>query len=176
MMRFINNKKNVKIVSLVVAVIFLLGIGAIAYQQMAVPTMAASNSNIGVVDMRQVIDQNTPVLVEAMKENQALQVEMNKKFDEQSANMDDQQKAQLHAQLQKEYQAKAMDIRKKVDTAINDAAQSVAEAKGLSVVINKEAVIYGGVDITEQVKKKLNEGAKTTDANTGDAANSNAQK
>ncbi|WP_298702980.1 OmpH family outer membrane protein [uncultured Veillonella sp.] len=176
MMRFINNKKNVKIVSLVVAVIFLLGIGAIAYQQMAVPTMAASNSNIGVVDTHNIADQNTPAVAEAMQASQALQVELRKEFEEQSANMDDQQKAQLHAQLQKKSQAKAMEIQEKLQKALNDAAQSVAEAKGLSVVLNKEAVIYGGVDITDQVKKKLNEGAKTTDANTGDAANSNAQK
>ena len=34
MMRLINNQKNKKFVSLFVAVIFLLGIGAIAYTQM----------------------------------------------------------------------------------------------------------------------------------------------
>lgn len=176
MMRFINNKKNVKIVSFVVAVIFLLGIGAIAYQQMAVPTMAANNSNIGVVDTSKIADQNTPAVAAAMKESQELQMELQKEFETQSANMDDQQKVQLQAQLQQKAQAKSLEIQEKLQKSLNDAAQSVAEAKGLSVVLNKEAVIYGGVDITEQVKKKLNEGATTTDANAGNAANSNDKK
>ncbi|MBS4913579.1 MAG: OmpH family outer membrane protein [Veillonella sp.] len=176
MMRFINNKKNVKIVSLVVAVIFLLGIGAIAYQQMAVPTMAAASSNIGVVDTHKIADQNTPAVAAAMKEDQEFRAQLQKDYAAQSANMDDQQKAQLQIEFQKKAQDKSMEIQEKLQKALSDAAQSVADAKGLSVVLNKEAVIYGGVDITDQVKKKLNEGAPTTDTNASQTNKTDAQK
>ena len=44
MMRMMNNKKNVKIFSIVIAAIFIIGIGALAYTQMATPgTSAACN-------------------------------------------------------------------------------------------------------------------------------------
>ena len=40
-------------------------------------------------------------------------------------------------------------------TAIEDAVKKVADQKGLAVVITKEAVIYGGQDITQDVIKAL---------------------
>ena len=41
-----------------------------------------------------------------------------------------------------------------------EVAKSVGDAKGLSVVLPKDAVLYGGVDITDQVLKKLAADAK----------------
>ena len=40
------------------------------------------------------------------------------------------------------------------------AAKAVGDAKGLSVVMTKDTVLYGGVDITDQVLKKLANDAK----------------
>ena len=42
-----------------------------------------------------------------------------------------------------------------VNKQIEDAVKAVAEAKGLSVVLHKETVVYGGTDITQDVIKKL---------------------
>lgn len=39
--------------------------------------------------------------------------------------------------------------------SIEDSVKSVAEAKGLSVVLEKSSVVYGGQDITQDVIKKL---------------------
>ena len=39
-------------------------------------------------------------------------------------------------------------------------AKAVGDAKGLSVVMTKDTVLYGGVDITDQVLKKLATDAK----------------
>ena len=41
-----------------------------------------------------------------------------------------------------------------------EAAKAVGDAKGLSVVMTKDTVLYGGVDITDQVLKKLATDAK----------------
>ena len=46
MMRMMNNKANVKIFSIVIAAIFIIGIGALAYTQMATPTGSSGNSTI----------------------------------------------------------------------------------------------------------------------------------
>ena len=46
MMRMMNNKANVKIFSIVIAAIFIIGIGALAYTQMATPSGNSGNSTI----------------------------------------------------------------------------------------------------------------------------------
>ena len=38
---------------------------------------------------------------------------------------------------------------------IEDTVKKVAEAKGLQVVLDKSAVVYGGQDITQDVVSKL---------------------
>ena len=38
---------------------------------------------------------------------------------------------------------------------MEEAVKSVADAKGLTVVIDKNAVVYGGTDITQDVVKKI---------------------
>lgn len=182
MMRLIANKKNVKIVSFIVAVIFVIGVGALAYTQMATPAMAAdTSSSIGVVDTSRLLNENTPAVVDATKQMQDYQNELNQQFQQQSANMNDQQKSELAQQMQQKVQEKRLELQKSIQQKISDAAKSVGDAKGLTVVMDKANVLYGGVDITEQVSKKLNEGAKTaTDstqqsgsASTSDSSGSN---
>ena len=40
---------------------------------------------------------------------------------------------------------------------MDEASKTVADGKGLSVVLSRESVLFGGTDITEQVSKKLSE-------------------
>lgn len=155
MMRLINNKKNVKIVSFLVALIFVLGVGALAYTQMATPSMAADTSNIGVVDTSRLLNGNSPIVAEATKQMDAYKQELNTQFQKESANMDDQQKAKLASEYQGKMQNKMMELQKGIQAKVSDAAKSVGDAKGLTVVMDKNSVLYGGVDITEQVQKKL---------------------
>ena len=46
MMRMMNNKANVKIFSIVIATVFIIGIGALAYTQMATPSGNGGASTI----------------------------------------------------------------------------------------------------------------------------------
>lgn len=41
-----------------------------------------------------------------------------------------------------------------------EAAKQVGESKGLSVVIEKSSVLYGGVDVTDQVMRKMQDNNK----------------
>jgi outer membrane protein len=52
-------------------------------------------------------------------------------------------------ELDKEMSAK---LKKQIEIAIQD----VAKAKGYAVVVDKQVVLYGGEDITDDVLKKLN--------------------
>ena len=133
MMRMMNNKANVKIFSIVIAAIFIVGIGALAYTQMASPSSNSGTSTIGVIDTSRMLSQDNPIYISAAQEYMSYQ-----------------------SQLDQETQAK---IDAAQDKAM-EAAKAVGDAKGLSVVMTKDTVLYGGVDITDQVLKKLATDAK----------------
>ena len=165
MMRLINNQKNKKFVSLFVAVIFLLGIGAIAYTQMATPTMASdTDSNIGVIDTTKVLNAASPAVIAANKELDDYKKQLSDEFNTKSANMDDNQKAALASEYQGKVQDKMMEIQKKIQSQVSDASKAVADAKGLSIVMDKRTVLYGGVDNTDQVQRKLSGNSDATDS------------
>ncbi len=62
MMRMMNNKANVKIFSIVIATVFIIGIGALAYTQMATPSGNGGASTIGVIDTSRMMSQDNPNL------------------------------------------------------------------------------------------------------------------
>ena len=72
-----------------------------------------------------------------------------------NANKSDEEKAKAMQQAQMELQQKEQDLISGIQKKIDDAVKQVAEAKGLSVVIDKSAVVYGGQDITDDVMKKF---------------------
>lgn len=157
MMRLLANKKNVKIVSVVVAAVFVLGVAGLAFMQMNSTAMASPTSNIGVIDPTQVVTPDSAVIKKAQEEMQNYSKEMQAKFEKESANADDAQKQKLLIEAQQQMQNKQMEIQKNIEAEVRKATEAVAEGKGLSVVLNKEVVLYGGTDITPLVAKKFNE-------------------
>ncbi len=66
--------------------------------------------------------------------------------------------AQIYSDLKKESDEKMKEI---IDD-INNAISNYAKSKGFDLILNKSAILYGkeGIDVTESVLKKLNEGYK----------------
>ena len=161
MMRMMNNKANVKIFSIVIAAIFIIGIGALAYTQMATPTGSSGNSTIGVIDTSRMMSQDYPIYISAAQEYMSyqsqLQQETQAKID---AAQDDATKQKLAEEARQNLAKKDQEIAKSVQDKAMEAAKAVGDAKGLSVVMTKDTVLYGGVDITDQVLKKLANDAK----------------
>lgn len=156
MMRMMNNKANVKIFSIVIAAIFIIGIGALAYTQMATPSGNSGNSTIGVIDTSRMMSQDNPIYISAAQEYMSyqsqLQQETQAKID---AAQDDATKQKLAEEARQNLAKKDQEIAKSVQDKAMEAAKAVGDAKGLSVVMTKDTVLYGGVDITDQVLKKL---------------------
>ena len=68
------------------------------------------------------------------------------------------QKQQQAFELQKKY----ANITEQLTQQIRDAATKVAESKQLKLVVTRQGVGYGGVDITADVEKSLNITEKAT--------------
>jgi Skp family chaperone for outer membrane proteins len=62
----------------------------------------------------------------------------------------------LQADVQESIVAKYRELNAIVTESVNEAIKTVAEAKELTIVMRKDTVLFGGVDITDDVLTKLN--------------------
>ena len=148
-------KTQVKIVSIIVALVFFGSVVALALTQSSSGiASAASSSNVGVIDYRQVMNQHPDAAAANTQMEEAIEA-AKKDFEEKSANLSDQEKGEYYQQTQRRLQQKQQELLDPLQKSLEDAVKSVSEAKGLSVVIDKNAVVYGGQDITQDVLKKL---------------------
>ena len=149
-------KKQVKIFSIIIALVFVGSVAAIGVSQMGAMTSTASaaSTSIGVIDYREAMNQS-PDLAAANEQMQAAVEQAKADFESKSADMDDNAKAEYYQQTQQRLQAKQQELIEPITKKIDDQVKAVAEAKGLSVVIDKNAVVYGGQDITQDVIRKL---------------------
>ncbi len=171
MMTTLGNKKNVKIFSFALAGVFIASVAAMAVVSMGDTASAAPTSDIGVVDQREVISSNVSLAQTYQQKMKETAEEMQKDFDAKSANMSDAEKEKLFADMQQQFNQKRQAIEKDMDDQVTNAVKSVASKKGLSLVVDKSAVIYGGNDITKEVSDSL---SKATAGAASDAAASSA--
>ena len=147
-------KAQVKIVSVLIALVFVGSVVALALTQSGTGVAsAAASSNVGVVDYRQFTSLKIYTDVDA--EMQKAFEQARQDFNEKSANMTDEEKQQYYQQTMERLQKEQEDMMAPIQKQIDEAVKAVAEAQGLTVVLRKEGVVYGGKDITQDVVKKL---------------------
>ena len=72
--------------------------------------------------------------------------------------MYDTEKQRYYQQLQERLSNKEKELMDPVLKKIETTIKKVADKKGLSVVVDKNTVVYGGLDITDEVSKALQSG------------------
>lgn len=147
-------KKQVKIISVLIALVFIGSVVALALTQSGGIASAASSSSVGVIDREEVLTQH-PQSASLDEQMRTAITEVQKDFEEKSAGMSDQEKQDYYRQCQQRLQQKQAELLDPILKSVDEAIKQVADAKGLSVVIEKAAVVYGGQDITQDVIKKL---------------------
>jgi Skp family chaperone for outer membrane proteins len=119
----------------------------------AIVAGCANNSPVGLVDVNRIVT-NWPVYQSfqqrLLQDEQAIQASR--------APTADKQRQALA--LQKKYAGITDELTKQV----RDAATKVAQQKNLTLVVTKEGVGFGGVDITKDVEKVMNITDKATPA------------
>ena len=147
-------KKHIKIFSVLIALVFVGSVVALALSQSGTGIASAASSSVGVIDYRQVMSQHPDLQAANATMQQAVQ-DAQKDFETKSANMREQEKNDYYQQTQQRLQQKQQDLIEPIQKKIEDAVKGVAEVKGLSVVLDKSSVVYGGQDITQDVVKKI---------------------
>ena len=147
-------KTQVKIFCVALALVFIGSVVALGLSQLGAGSASAASSSVGVVDYRRVMVSH-PDFAAANSEMQKAGQEAQMRFEANSANKSDEEKAKAMQQAQMELQQKEQDLLAGIQKKVDAAVKQVAEAKGLSVVLDKNAVVYGGQDITDDVMKKF---------------------
>ena len=147
-------KKQVKIISVLIALVFMGSVVALALTQTGSVASAASSGSVGVVNQQEVFSSH-PDLNNIRTQMQTFAQEVQKEYEEKSSGMSDQEKQDYARQCAQRVQQKEQELLEPVMTAIEAAVKKVADNKGLAVVITKDAVVYGGQDITQDVIKEL---------------------
>ena len=147
-------KKQVKIMSILIALIFIGSVVAIALTQTGNVASAASSSNVGVVEYDQIMFQHPDMktLDEQLKTSIA---EIKAEFDEKSAGMNDQEKQDYYMQCQERILQRREELLAPVVASVDTAIKTVADKRGLSVVLANASVVFGGLDITKEVIAQL---------------------
>ena len=148
------NKKNVKTVALAIAAAFLFGVAGLAVSQTTHVASAAPASSVGVVNYQMVVQQH-PDLAKVQTTMQAESEAAKKEFDAKAASLGDKEKQEYYMQLQQRLQLKNQELMVPLFSKVDAVIKEVADAKGLSVVVDKGSVIYGGQDITDDCVKKV---------------------
>ena len=152
------NKKNVKVISLGVAAIFILGLFALGVTQSGIGGSSSSDlimeSAIGKVDYQDVM-KNAPGTMEVQSSMNSAVETAQKEFTEKSKDMNDSDKQKLMKQYQEELSAKDKELLAPINKKVDAAIIAVGKKKGLAVVVDKGAVVYGGLDVTVDVNAEL---------------------
>lgn len=148
----------VRVLSLFVSGLFVVGCFALSMMQSvfggANVAEAAANSAIGVVDFQRLVTSSPNINnVRNTMKNEVMAAE--KDFQNKAKSMSDQEKQKFGQQLQTRLMNRENELMTPVINAINAAIKKVADKKGLSVVVHKNVVVLGGVDITEEVVKAM---------------------
>ena len=150
----LKNKKNVKIIAVAIAASFLLGVVGLALTQTAHVASAAPASNVGVVNYQMLVQQH-PDLANVQSTMKTESENAKKEFDAKAASLGEKEKQEYFMQLQQRLQLKNQELMVPVFNKVDAVIKEVSDSKGLSVVVDKGAVIYGGQDITDDCVKKV---------------------
>ena len=109
---------------------------------------------IGVIDYGYVLNNHpdTARANEILKNEQEM---ARKEFTAKAAGMNDADKQALDIQLGQRVELKRQELLKPIAESIGAAMKAVADAKGLAMVVYKNGVALGGIEITEDVLKKI---------------------
>ena len=158
------NKQKYFTTSLIAISAFLLGAGInnVAHSE-AVKTVNPQGIKIGVVDVNQVVSSSQQV--KALKAQQdAKKKELVKWLDTVKTDIQKQSSQENKVKLAQKYdkelikkqEASKNEYIKKleaIDKSISKTINDTAKAKGYTIVFTKNSVLYGGYDLTAEIKK-----------------------
>jgi outer membrane protein len=122
---------------------------------LAFSSVAVAAEKIGVIEPQKILFQH-PKFEQVTKRVQAvLDSKQNEAKSAIEKASDNKKKAEIYATKKQEAAVEEQKLMAPLFKEINLAIRTVAKAKGITVVLDKAQVFYGGVDLTEDVIQQL---------------------
>ena len=119
---------------------------------------AAESNLVGFVDTQRVL-RNHPEMQTTMSVLKLEAQKAQQEFEQKAASLDEQGKAELRQKLTEQVDKKEASLLKPIYDSVRKAIEEVAKAHGITSVVNANAMVYGGLDLTNEVMAKVS-GAK----------------
>ncbi|MDI3279755.1 MAG: OmpH family outer membrane protein [Bacillota bacterium] len=116
-------------------------------------TRADKLSQVGVVDTMRLLNE-FPAMKEVQASLEQETARLQKEYDEKSKNLSQEEKVKLFQQYQAGLDAQKEALLRQARQKILATIEAVARQEGLAVVMDQQAVLYGGKDITELVLQR----------------------
>lgn len=142
------NLKKLQHFQIIFILVIFMGLAGLSGNAFA----EASANTVGIVDFQLLMSQH-PDMATAKETLQAEMEQAQKDFDEKTKAMTAEEKNAYHNQVQQQLNEKQDLLFGNIQAKIIAAVKEVADVKGMSVVVDKNAAIYGGQDITADVGK-----------------------
>ena len=115
---------------------------------------SSRNAAFGVVDMRKV-EQDAPAVQNVTKELQEKSQKLQEDMKKESAGKSQEEQDKIARDKSAQMQVASSEAQNKLKASLDTAMQEVSKEKNLSAILLKDAVPSGGVDVTEDVIKKM---------------------
>lgn len=136
----------VVVVALVAGVAFWVGVPA-------VPAIGQSVA-IGYVDMQRALESH-PRRAASERALQEFFQAKQREFQQRSRGLNPQQRQDLDRQMQQQFVQRREELLGGLDKDIRQAVEQVAKDRGITVVLDRTVVLYGGTDLTDAVVARL---------------------
>src|SRR2546428_6797092 len=134
-----------------VAVLLVL-IGLVAWQGGG--SVLGQSFSIGYVDMQRALD-NHPRKASSERALQEFFQAKQREFQERAKSLGPVQRQELDRQLQQEFVQKREELLGGLDKDIRAAVEKVSRDRGVTIVLDRTAVLYGRLDLTDAVVAQL---------------------
>lgn len=131
------------VIALVVALVVWAGAPAIG-----------QSFTIGYVDMQKALDSHPRRSASEKALQEFLQAKQ-REFQQRSQGLNAVQRQDLDRQLQQQFVEKREELLGGLDKDIRAAVEKVAKDRGISIVLERSVVLYGGIDLTDSVVSQL---------------------
>lgn len=136
--------------------------GAMMVCALGLVTGCGTTDKVGVVNTEKLV-QESQKAKDINKEMEAKQKEVTDRLAEVKGTQTEDQFHQTQMNAQQELQIFGQAKGKEFKAYVESNIQAVAKEKELTVVANDQAIVTGGIDITEDVLKKMNEGTSSAE-------------
>ncbi len=134
-------------------VVVVIAVGVAVVWRSGGPVLGQSFT-IGYADMQRALD-NHPRKTPSERALQEFFQAKQQEFQQKSKGMTAAQRQELDRQLQQEFVQKRTELLGGLDKDIRASVERVAKAQGISIVLDRNVVLFGGTDLTDLVIKDL---------------------